>query len=347
MNNTKETLRLLCAAGGVTGNEFAASNTAAELLRRYIPDAAVDAFGNVTGLLRSKNPDAKTVLLDAHIDQVGLIVTAIDDRGFLKVHHCGGIDRRTLPAQTVTVHGKRDIPGVVGTIAAHLEKPEEKDKIPKITDMFLDIGMTKEEAEKVVSLGDFVTVNSDFTEMLNGRITAKALDDRAGVAAILYALELLRGTELDVNLAVQFSSREETGCQGAMIATYRFDPDISLAIDVDFATTPDMDDPRKANKMGEGVIITHAAAIDRELSRRLVALAKDAEIPYQEHVEAGSTGTNSDLIYTVRDGVRACLIGIPLRYMHTAIEMIQISDVEETGRLAAEFVKKAGNIHVL
>lgn len=346
MEKIKQQLKALCEADGVSGNEWEAAALAAEFLREYAPDARVDHFGNAVGRIASADPEAETLLLDAHIDEIGMIVTSIDDKGFLKVSKCGGIDRRLLPAQMVTVHGKEKLTGIIGSKPPHLEKADERSKVPELDDIYIDIGLNKEQAEEKVSLGDRVTFRGPFTELLGGRVTAKAIDDRAGVAAILHALELLKGEDLGLNLAVQFTSREEIGGQGATIAAYNAGNegrvDCSIAVDVSFAYTPDAEKHR-CGKLGGGAMIGYAAALDKSMSDRLVSVAKEKEIPYSVEAMGGrSTGTNSDEIYIVREGARAGLISIPLRYMHTPVETVQLSDIEAVGRLIAEFVRAAG-----
>lgn len=344
MNRIAENCRLLCGLPGVAGYEKAAAEGTAALLREYIPDAHTDGFGSAVGLLPSKTEGAKTILLDAHIDEIGLIVTAIDEKGYLKFDRCGGVDRRLLAAQRVTVHGRRELLGIIGSKPPHLESREEAGKLPALDEMFIDIGFSKEEAEAIVAPGDRITFCSPFVELPNGRISSKALDDRCGVAAILEALELTKGEELPVNVAVQFSGREETGGQGAAIAAYRLTPDIGIAVDVSFAASPDTKE-RETGKMGEGVMIGYAAALDKGLSDRLVRLAKAEEIPHQIEVMGGkSTGTNADEIVVTKGGVKGATLSIPQLFMHTPIEVVQLSDIEATARLIAAFLRSGGEI---
>lgn len=340
-------LKMLCTATGVSGYERGAAQVACTLLRRYIPDAACDRFGNVTGLLSTNKPDAKTLLLDAHIDEIGMIVTGIDEKGFLRVGRCGGIDLRILPAQYVTVHGKQDILGIVGSVPPHLQKSDDAKKYPTLEDSFIDIGMTKEHAEEIVSLGDRVTFCSEFVELPNGRVSCKALDDRAGCVSILAALDLLqadreKGGELPLNIAVQFSGREETGGQGAQIAAFNLNPNLAVAVDVGFAYVPD-EKKEKCGKLGGGPMIGYSPALDPELSDRMRDLAKEHSIPWQYDAFGGrGTGTNADSITVTRSGVRASLLSIPQRYMHTPMELMELRDIADTARLIAEFIRIGG-----
>lgn len=338
LNNLKE----LCLATGVAGAEVQEASLVAEkLLKEYTNDTKIDVLGSVQGFIKSKKEDAKTILLDAHIDEIGMIITSIDDKGFLRFSKCGGIDLRGLSAQMVQVHGKdgkNKIMGVVGSKPPHILKPEEANKVEDMTDMFIDIGMSKEEAEKVVDLGDVATIYSEFNEMLNGRVSCKALDDRSGVASILHALDNLKGKDLDYNIAIQFSTREELGGQGAKVSTFAIEPDFAIAVDVSFATTPDA----KAHMCGEldkGTMIGYHVILDKSMSDQLVKIATDKEIPYQLDVMGGrGTGTNADSIIVTKYGVKTALLSIPQRYMHTPIELISVEDVKATGNLISEFI---------
>lgn len=342
MERIENNLRALCGATGVAGLECEASAVAAELLKKYTKDVKVDHFGNVSGKIKSKDKNAKTILLDAHIDEIGMVLTSIDEKGFLRFSNCGGIDRRLLSAQLVTVHGKKDIMGVVGSKPPHLEKADEADKISEIDEMFIDVGMSEKEVRNAVSLGDKITIRSEFTRMLNDRVSSKALDDRAGVATILEVLELLKGTELPLNIAVQFSAREEIGGQGAKVASYVAEPDFGIAIDVSFAVTPDAQ-AHKCGKMDEGVMIGYHAILDKPMADKLVSIAKKNKIKHQIEVMGGrGTGTNADEIILTKGGVRTAVLSIPQRYMHTPIEQVSLHDIEDTAKLISSYILSGG-----
>lgn len=334
----KEQLKILTRETGVSGDELPASRKAAELLERYAEEVSVDAFGNVTGFVRSGVPGAKTLMLDAHIDRVGLIVTYIDEKGFLGVGCCGSIDVRTLPAQSVTVHGKRDIIGVVSTLPPHVQK---ESGAPEIGDIFIDVGMTKEQAEREISLGDRVTVNSLFCELCGDVISAPAIDDRSGVCAILAALEQLKGKPLAYDLAVCFSAQEETGTRGVKQAAFRIQPDEAIAVDVSFGRTPDSSQKDTA-ELGSGVMIGFSASLDKGMSNALRNLAEKRGIPFTCEVMPSSTGTNADSIGISGRGVKCCTLSFPIRYMHTSVETVDLRDIEATARLICEYIIGGG-----
>ena len=330
----KETLKILCEPAGVAGSEKAASEAALRLLLQFMPNAEIDSFGTVTGsVIHGEN--LPLLLLDAHIDEIGMIVNFIDENGFLKVGRAGSVDRRALPAATVTVHGKKPVKGVVCALPPHVEKDENK--ALKEEDIAIDCGFTKTEAEKLISLGDCVTLDAEFVELQNGRISARALDDRAGVCAVLQALDLLKGKRLKYNFAVSFSSQEELGLRGAAIAAYNINPDLAIAVDVSYGDFPGAKE-NKTWKLGGGVMLGTAPVLDRGLFERLKSLAEGKNIPHQIEVMSGKTGTDADAISLARSGVKCALLSIPLRNMHTPAEVCAAADIEAAARLIAEFV---------
>ncbi|MDE7362570.1 MAG: M20/M25/M40 family metallo-hydrolase [Oscillospiraceae bacterium] len=329
----KAALRALTDEVGVSGDEFSASRKAAELLSRYAENVSVDPFGNVTGFIKSGAKNAKTLLLDAHIDRVGLIVTHIGGDGFLSVGACGSPDIRTYLAQSVTVHGKRAVKGVVSTLPPHVSKDN---KAPEIGDISIDIGMTKERAEEIISPGDRVTVNSRFRELCGSVVSESAVDDRSGVCAILEALDMLKGKPLKYDLAVCFSAQEETGERGAKQAAFRIQPDEALIVDVSFGSTPDSS-PKETAKLGSGVMIGFSACLDKAMSNALTELAGRHNIPYTREIMPSSTGTNADAVAVTGKGAKCCTLSFPIRYMHTAAETVDINDIIATARLIAEY----------
>lgn len=335
--DTIKVLEQLCSAAGVSGGEFPASAAALGLLGKYADNTEIDPFGNVIGYIG--NDESKPLLLlDAHIDRIGLIVTYIGDDGFLKVGKCGGIDRRTLLAQTVTIYGKEPLKGVISTLPPHVAS--DSGKAAKLDEIVIDTGLSGERAKELISQGDFVTVDGVFSALSGNRVCSPATDDRAGVAALLYASELLKDEkELPFRIAVQFAAQEEVGGRGAVISTFNIHPDYAIAVDVSFAQSKGVE-ASKAGKLGKGPMIGVAASLDREIFRSLVELAKEKEIPYQLEAMGGSSGTDADDIAVSRGGVRTGLVSIPQRYMHTPCEVLEIADIENTGRLVAEFVKK-------
>ncbi len=330
-----QVLKLLTEKAGVSGDETAAAGAAKELLRQYTDDVRTDALGNVIGYIKTEGA-GETIMLDAHIDRVGLIVTYIDEDGFLKVGSLGSPDMRVMPAQSVTVHGREDIKGVISTLPPHVSK--DKDKVADVTELSVDIGYSKEQAQELVAPGDSITINSCFRELADTRISSPALDDRSGVCAVLAALDMIKERGgLKYNIAVCFAVREEIGCLGAKTAAFEIKPDKALAVDVSFGNTPDGKDYDTA-KLGSGVMIGFSPSLDRRMSLELCDTAKRCGIPFTREVMPGSTGTDADNISVSGGGVRCCTLSFPIRYMHTPSEVLDIEDIRSAARLICEYV---------
>lgn len=325
----------LADAVGTSGDEYEACITAKKYLDEYMP-SKIDRLGNVIGTIG----DGEThILLDAHIDQIGLVVRGIDDKGFILIDKVGGMDLRVLTGAEVTVHGNEELFGVICSVPPHLQSKEDSKETLNLKTMAVDIGYTKETAENLVSIGDRITVRNCQFELLNGNISSSAFDDRCSVAAILRALELTKGKLANLKITVLFSSQEETGGSGARVGAFSSMPDYSIVVDVGFGDDP-YTDKTQTITLGKGPSIGISPTLDRELTLKLVELSKSKNIPYQHDVMGGRTGTNADSINITGCGVKTALLSIPLRYMHTANEIININDIENTAKLIAEFLLK-------
>ena len=333
-NDIKKLTLELCNTPGTPGCEEAVFAVAQEALN-FCDSVTADPICGVCGFLGDKNAKEQ-IMLDAHIDQIGMVITEIDDEGFLRVTNVGGIDRRTLPGSRVTVYGEKELTGIVCVLPPHIS--DNKDKISPVNDQMIDIGLTKAEAEKLVSVGDRVILTSSVTELMGSRVTGTALDDRSGCAVIIRAAQLLKDEKLNCGVHVVCSTKEEVGGQGAQIYTYRINPTRAIAVDVSFAKQHGVD-KAGLGELGKGPMIGFSAILDRAMSRKLVELANTNSIPYQTEAMGGSTGTNCDEIVVSRYGVPCGLISIPQRNMHTPSEVCDLEDMENTARLIAEYVR--------
>lgn len=337
MNTLENMIFELSEANGTPGAEDEISN----IIEKHVSSFAEvkrDRFGNVTAYLPAGK---KTVLLDAHMDRIGMIVTGIEDGGFLRVAKCGGMDARILAAQDVTVWGREPVYGVVTSTPPHLSTPEDAKKAKDFDEILIDTGMSKREAERLISQGDRITVRCPHGELENGRIFGAALDDRAGCAAIIRAAELVAETKERPSVQLLFSAQEETGGDGAVTGSFNIDADECIAVDVSFADAPDMPS-EKCSKLNKGPMIGIAPVLDYRISQRLKAIAEEKEIPYQLELMGDSTGTNADHIAISKGGVRTGLVSIPQRNMHTGVEIIALDDVENSARLIAEYILGGG-----
>lgn len=337
MNTLENMIFELSEANGTPGAEDEISN----IIEKHVSSFAEvkrDRFGNVTAYLPAGK---KTVLLDAHMDRIGMIVTGIEDGGFLRVAKCGGMDARILAAQDVTVWGREPVYGVVTSTPPHLSTPEDAKKAKDFDEILIDTGMSKREAERLISQGDRITVRCPHGELENGRIFGAALDDRAGCAAIIRAAELVAETKERPSVQLLFSAQEETGGDGAVTGSFNIDADECIAVDVSFADAPDMPS-EKCSKLNKGPMIGIAPVLDYRISQRLKAIAEEKEIPYQLELMGDSTGTNADHIAISKGGVRTGLVSIPQRNMHMGVEIIALDDVENSARLIAEYILGGG-----
>ena len=337
MNTLKDMIFELSEANGTPGAESDISY----IIEKYVSafaEVKKDKFGNVTADMPAGD---KTILLDAHMDRIGMIVTGIEDGGFLRVAKCGGTDARVLAAQDVTVWGKEPIYGIVTSTPPHLSPPEDAKKAKDFDSILIDTGMTKEEAEKFISKGDRITVRCPHGELQNGRIFGAALDDRAGCAVIIRAAELIANAADRPSVKLLFSGQEETGGDGAITGSFNLDADECIAVDVSFADAPDMPS-EKCGKLGKGPMIGIAPVLDYRISQKLKATAEAKKIPYQLEIMGDSTGTNADDIAISKGGIRTGLVSVPQRNMHTGVEIISLEDVENSAKLIAEYILGGG-----
>lgn len=338
----KELMLRLSAAVGVSGREVAAVELAARELAK-LGEVRTDSLGSLICTVKPARPGKKHFMLDAHVDEIGMIVTCIEENGFLRVAPCGGFDRKLLLASQVEVHAEEGVlPGVICSIPPHLQSGEKPN--PKVDEIFIDIGYDKKEAERRTAPGDMVTFHARCREMAGGYITGKALDNRSGCAAVMRAAELLAGEELDCGLSVTLTTREEVNAAGAAAASFSVNPTHAITVDVSFAHTPDAK-KEKCGELGKGPMIGFSPILSHEMSRTLVETAKERQIPWQVEVMGGETGTNADAIVPVRGGIRTGVVSVPQAYMHTPVEKIDPADVENTARLLAEYVKKEAAAH--
>ena len=330
---TEELCFALAKENGTPGDETAAASAVQTLFAPYV-ELKADALGNLCGTLGTG--DVK-ILLDAHLARVGLVVTEIDEQGFLHVDKAGGVDPRVLVGSEVIVYGKAPLWGVVCSTPPHLLTEEKKKAGVELSDLAVDIGRTRDEAQQLVSVGDRVGYADTQLRLLNGRIASAAFDDRCGVAAVLKAVEAVHDKLQNVCLCVQISVQEEVGGGGAGTGAFAFAPDLAIAVDVGFG-----DDPfckgSETIALGKGPSIGLSATLDRALTLELKALAEKEGIPYQHDVMPGRTGTNADHITVSRAGVRTALLSIPLRSMHTGVEVIDVADIDQTAALLAAFI---------
>ncbi|MDD6434141.1 MAG: M20/M25/M40 family metallo-hydrolase [Ruminococcus bromii] len=330
----------LCSSGGVSGSEEPAIEIANKYLNNFA-EVSTDRNGNLYAVLGNKDAD-KTILLDAHIDRIGFMVTDINSNGFVKVDKCGGIDVRVLQDSELVLQKNNNITGIVCCLPPHLSDGKE-DKATPISKTWVDFGMPYDEVKKHIKIGDVLTYHSVSKELLNGRIAAPALDNRCSVAALIRCAEILSDYDnLKYKVVVLFSSQEETFGTGAKTGAYKTDADEAISVDVSFASQPDISGQYSKIELAKGPMICISPILNREMSDKLISIASDNKIPYQTEPISGLTGTNADHISVTKGGVKTSVVSIPQRYMHTTNEVIDIEDVENTSKLIAEYIKCGG-----
>ena len=332
-----ETLKELTQSTGISGFEAEFSAKVCERLKKYCADALVNKTGSVTGTMGTYNPKKKTVLLEAHLDRIGLVVSEIFDGGFVKFKPMGGVDERTLPASEVYIIGIKQTYGVIGALPPHLMNSKDKNSELKISDMLIDTGLTLEEAKSRFSVGDPIILKSDFTQLAGSIVSSAALDNRAGMTAVFNCLDRLSGKELPYNVKVAFTTGEELGLHGARTVLADGTPDLAVVVDVTHGRTPDAL-AFDTFPLGSGAIICRGPNLDYEATLKTIKLAKEKSIPYDVEVAPGNTGTNAWMLQVSGGGVPCVLISIPLRYMHTVVETIDTKDIECVGKLMAEMI---------
>lgn len=331
----KQLLKSLCEAHAPSGREH--------LIYPIIKDA-FEFFGEVSlGVtnnvyVHKKGKGKGSVMLMAHTDEVFLMITSISDNGFLKFKGIG-IDAKTLVSQEVVIHGKKDIPGIIGIKPPHLMWDEEKAKAVNMDGLLIDTGYSNEEIKRLVDIGSFVTLKRNFYELLNDNVVCKAIDDRAGIVAMYACAKELENINHDVDVYFVCSCQEEVGHRGAKMGSYKLNPTIGIAIDTTF-DCGELGDINRENKLGFGPSICVGPNIHPKIRKKLIEVAREYNIPYQIEVEPGNTGTDAWDIQISREGIPTLLLSIPIKYMHTSVEMVNMEDIKNTGRIIAKLIEK-------
>ncbi len=336
----RNALELTSTLSAPSGFEGAATKLAAEMLQKWTDEVYVDRMGNVIGVRRCGRPNAKKLLLDAHLDEIGLLVTGVEE-GYLRFRAIGGVDSRMLPDRELTVLTQPPILGVVACLPPHVQKDEDADKSIPMSELYIDIGMSQEEAEQAVAVGTPVVFRGGCFALGEKQICGKAMDDRSCFVALLRVAELLREEELDVDLFLLGSTREEVSSAGAIVGTYGIQPDFCVAVDVTHGKTPDASKD-KTMEMDGGAAIGVGPNMTRWMTERMIQMAKMHDIKYQLEIMSGHTGTNAWEMQVSREGVATALVSLPLKYMHSPIETLDLDDLEAVAQLLAAFTRDLG-----
>ena len=276
-------------------------------------------------------------MLAAHMDEIGLVVTGYEPGGFLRFANIGGIDDRVLLAQRVVVHGRKDLPEVIGAKPPHIQEPGEQEKTVKMEDLFIDVGLEDEVLEELIAIGDMVTLAQQPVNLQNDRYAGKAMDDRAGVVVMYLCLEVLAKLSHSADVYAVATVQEEVGIRGATVSTYDIVPDIGIALDVGHGDIPGVPESDTL-PLGKGPGIAIGPQVHPRIYDRLVEVAKEWNIPYSIEPCTTPRGTDAFAIQVTQAGIPTALISLPLRYMHTPVETLEWKDLEAAGRLLAMFI---------
>lgn len=337
----KKYLQSLLETPSVTGAETKVAALVRERLAPVADEVETNVMGSVHGILKG-NGSAPSVMISAHMDEIGLMVTYISDQGFLSVAAVGGVDAAILPGMRVDVHtSSGTFRGVVGRKPIHLIEPEERKNVTPLEGLVIDLGMPAKKVKQLVRIGDVITFGVGFEKFGKGMAVSRAFDDKAGVYIITRVMEELKEANAakgDYICAV--TVQEEIGLRGGTTSAYGVNPDIAIAFDVTHATDyPGINQARYGKLVcGEGPVIARGPNINPEVFERLCAAAEAEGIPYQIEAEPRVTGTDAGTMQVQRGGKPTGLVSVALRYMHTPTEVICLRDLEATVALLTRFI---------
>jgi len=335
-------LKRLLATISPSGYEDEAAQVWADEARTFADDVRSDTQGNVIAIVNKGGKPR--VMLAGHMDEIGFMITHIDDQGFLYFGQIGGWDPQIVQGQRVwirTQSGK--IPGVIGKKPIHLIKEEDRNKVTKIEELWIDIGAKdKAEAEKLVRIGDPAVIDYGFAELRNNLVVSRGFDDKAGAFVVLEAARMLAKLKPKAEVYAVATVQEEVGLRGAHTSAYGIDPLVGIAVDVGFATDfPTMAEDQKrvgAAKVGHGPMIARGPTYNHKVVELLIKTAQAKKIPYQLSGEPRGMGTDAYAMQMTRAGIAAGLVSVPNRYMHSPCELVSLSDLENAYTLIAHTV---------
>ena len=337
----KAFLKALLETPSVTGNEVEVARLVRQRLTGVADEIATDVMGSVHAKLKG-NGKAPSVLISAHMDEVGLMVKSIDDAGFLHVAAVGGVDAAVLPGLRIDVHTREGVfRGVVGRKPIHLIEADERAKVTPINALFIDMGMSARRVKSLVRVGDVITYGVGFEKYGKGMAASRAFDDKAGVYVVARVMEELKKIgEVAAEYICCASVQEEIGSRGALTSAFAVNPDVAIALDTTHATDyPGMDTARYGSvECGGGPVIARGPNVNPVVFERLCAAAKAEGIKVQFEAEPGNSGTDASEMQMQRGGCATGLVSIPIRYMHTPTEVLKLSDIEDTVALLKRFI---------
>ncbi len=335
-------LKRLMGTPSPSGHERGAQDVVKAEIEGFCDKVERDTHGNQIGII---NPEGRPrVMLSGHIDEIGFMIKYIDENGYLYFAPVGGWDPQISQGQRVVILTKEGpIKGVIGKKPIHLLTQEDRKKVVQIKDQWIDIGAkNKEEAEKIVRIGDYAVVDVQFEKLMGDIVVSRGFDDKSGAFVVVETLRLLKDKGFSAGVYGVTSVQEEIGLRGAKTSAYHINPDIGIAIDVTFATDAPTVEKKLVGdiKIGGGPVIARGPNINPKVEALLIKTAEEEGIPYQLEGANRATGTDANAIQITRGGIAAGLVSIPNRYMHTPCEIVSLSDLENVAKLLAGFIKR-------
>jgi endoglucanase len=340
-NESLDFLRRLINTPSPVGHEARGQRVWLDYAGQFADETFSDTYGNCVAVLNKGG--SPRVMLAGHADEIAMAVNYINDEGFIYVRKMGGVDAAITKAQRVTIHTRNGpVKGVVGNVAPHLMKEEKEPRLPKIHDLYIDIGVaSRKDAEKLVQVGNPITLVDEFDLLRNDLAVARAFDNRIGTFAVIEALRLLKESKgkLQAEVCAVSNVQEEVGLFGARQIAYSLKPDVAVVVDVTHATDyPTINKPQHGDiKVGKGPTITHGGCNHPEVVARLEQVARNKKMPLQHEAMSSTSGTDTDGIFWTRGGIASALVSLPNRYMHSPVEVVSLKDLALIPELLAAF----------
>ncbi|MDO4563771.1 MAG: M20/M25/M40 family metallo-hydrolase [Clostridia bacterium] len=326
-------LKALDAPRGISGRETAVASVVKNYFSKFCDSVSTDNLGSVYGVKHCAKEGAPTLMFEAHLDEIGMVVSGFTKEGSLRFIPIGGIDAKILPGMCVTVHSQSgDIFGVIGAKPPHLVT--DRSKAPLISDMAVDIGYSEEKTRSLVCVGDTISVNATFEKLCGTCAAGRCFDDRASIAVIIKALEIMQSYNITCHIHAVAAVQEEVGLRGAAVAAANIMPDAAIAIDVCHGKSAGVDEG--AFECGKGIVVSVGPNLHPRLTKKLLDTAAAERLDVQLDADGGNTGTDAWEIQVAKTGIPVALLSVPLRYMHSNYEVCDTRDLESAARLLAQ-----------
>ena len=341
-------LKLLCETAGATGYEKNISVIVKTIFEKFCDEVITDRFSNVIGVMKAKVREVSSqgekpikIMFTAHMDEIGMLVTKVENGGFVKITKISGVDPKTLTAKKVIIHtAKKPVKGIVTSIPPHLTSAEDRKKAPDFDELYVDTGLSDEEAGEIIFPGDVVTYAPSFETQGMNMVSGKSLDDRAGIFTLIKTMQILKERSFGCDVIFLAAVSEEFNSLGAAAGTYRVEPDLSVVVDVTHGKVgaADVSDEHQLFSLGKGPVVCKAPILSSKLTNGILEICREKGVRSKIEVDNRDTGTDAFYVSVAKKGCATALLSLPLKYMHTQVEMINLKDIEMTAEIMADLV---------